>query len=75
MSEIKAITKSTDVLVDVELPKIVRGVEARPHEFPFMVSDSHDGQDGNGDNGEDSDGDDGDDKWVNFVILIFTRPH
>ena len=30
----------------LELPKIVRGVEARPHEFPFMVSDSHDGQDG-----------------------------
>ena len=30
----------------LELPKIVRGVEARPHEFPFMVSDSHDGYDG-----------------------------
>ena len=30
----------------LELPKIVRGVEARPHEFPFMVSDSRDGEDG-----------------------------
>ena len=30
----------------LELPKIVRGVEARPHEFPFMVSDNPDGQDG-----------------------------
>ena len=30
----------------LELPKIVRGVEARPHEFPFMVSDSQDARDG-----------------------------
>ena len=30
----------------LELPKIVRGVEARPHEFPFMVSDNPDSQDG-----------------------------
>ena len=34
-----------------------------------------DGQDGSGDNDEDNDDNDGDDKWVNFVILIFTRPH
>ena len=42
----------------LELPKIVRGVEARPHEFPFMVSDTHDGQDG--DVSDSHDGQDGD---------------
>ena len=43
----------------LELPKIVRGVEARPHEFPFMVSDNHDGQDG-----DESDSHDGQDAHV-----------
>ena len=44
----------------LELPKIVRGVEARPHEFPFMVSDNPDSQDGDdGRDGQDGDVSDG----------------